>query len=189
MRKCLLFLIFALVAGFAANAAPVSAKSAGCRAAAFLHKDAGQLQQLKSPYEYLYLFAFEEGGFAVVSADDRVQPILGYSDKGVLTVDGMPPALAAWLKDCDSVVRVAAGVPSLPTHAGWLEQGALKGPEGYDSIVGPLLSTTWDQSDPYNELCPQRLGQRALTGCVATSMAQVMKYWNWPDTGVGQRSY
>lgn len=44
------------------------------------------------------------------------------------------------------MVRAAAGDASLPTHAGWLEQGAPKGPEGYDSIVGPLLSTTWDQS-------------------------------------------
>ena len=158
-------------------------------ASAFLHKDAGQLQQLKSPYEYLYLFAFEEGGFAVVSADDRVQPILGYSDKGVLSVEGMPPALAAWLADCDSVVRVAAGDNSLLMHSGWLEQGASKGPEGFDSIVGPLLLTTWDQSLPYNDSCPQHLGERALTGCVATSMAQLMKYWNWPDTGVGQRSY
>ena len=146
MHKCLLFFVFALMTCFAANAAPVSAEAAGCRAAAFLHKDAGQLQLLKSPYEYLYLFAFEEGGFAVVSADDRVPPILGYSDKGVLTVDGMPPALAAWLADCDSVVRAAAGDASLPMHAGWLEQGAPKGPESYDSIVGPLLSTTWDQS-------------------------------------------
>ena len=152
MRKCLLFLIFALVAGLAANAAPVSAKSAGCRAAAFLHKDARQLQQLTSPYEYLYLFAFEEGGFAVVSADDRVQPILGYSDKGVLSVEGMPPALAAWLADCDSVVRVAAGDNSLLMHLGWLEQGASKGPEGFDSIVGPLLLTTWDQSLPTTTL-------------------------------------
>lgn len=146
IHKCLLFFVFALMTCFAANAAPVSAEVAGCRAAAFLHRDAWQLQLLKSPYEYLYLFAFEEGGFAVVSADDRVPPILGYSDKGVLTVDGMPPALAAWLADCDSVVRAAAGDASLPTHAGWLEQGAPKGPEGYDSIVGPLLSTTWDQS-------------------------------------------
>ena len=109
MHKCLLFLVFALMTCFAANAAPVSAEAAGCRAAAFLHRDAGQLQLLKSPYEYLYLFAFEEGGFAVVSADDRLPPILGYSDKGVLTVDGMPPALAA-----HACGMAGAGCPERP---------------------------------------------------------------------------
>ena len=109
MHKCLLFLVFALMTCFAANAAPVSAEAAGCRAAAFLHRDAGQLQLLKSPYEYLYLFAFEEGGFAVVSADDRVPPILGYSDKGVLTVDDMPPALAA-----HACGMAGAGCPERP---------------------------------------------------------------------------
>lgn len=72
---------------------------------------------------------------------------------------------------------------------------------GYQSaIVGPLLTTTWDQGDDntapytYNLYTPQGTGTRGtcthtLTGCVATAWAQMMKYWNWPDIGVGSHSY
>ena len=63
------------------------------------------------------------------------------------------------------------------------------------SIVGPLLVTTWDQIAPYNALCPSDpnarpdCNGRVLTGCVATAMAQIMKYHEHPPQGVGSHSY
>ncbi len=64
------------------------------------------------------------------------------------------------------------------------------------STVGPLLQTQWNQGPydnnygPYNEYTPAETGcSDAPTGCVATAMAQTMKYWNWPDQGVGSHSY
>jgi hypothetical protein len=60
----------------------------------------------------------------------------------------------------------------------------------YALSVGPLLTTTWNQSLYYNQYTPSADGcTHTLTGCVATAMAQVMKYWNWPDTGTGSHSY
>ena len=60
-----------------------------------------------------------------------------------------------------------------------------------NTAVSPLLSTTWNQTQYYNNLCPYNsyLGERTVTGCVATAMAQVMKYWNHPATGHGSHSY
>ncbi len=56
--------------------------------------------------------------------------------------------------------------------------------------LGPLLSTMWDQYDPYNMYCPLwYTGERTKTGCTATAAAQVMKYWNYPATGQGSTSY
>jgi hypothetical protein len=57
--------------------------------------------------------------------------------------------------------------------------------------VGPLLTTTWDQPDPYNQYTPGITGSctHTLSGCVATAWAQLMKYWNWPDSGTGSHSY
>lgn len=59
------------------------------------------------------------------------------------------------------------------------------------TVVDPLLTTQWDQYEPYNDSCPYgiELGQpaHALTGCVATAMAQVMKYWNYPERGTGSK--
>lgn len=46
--------------------------------------------------------------------------------------------------------------------------------------ISPLLNTKWGQGHPYNLLCPTRSGQHCQTGCVATAMAQVMKYHEWP---------
>jgi hypothetical protein len=57
--------------------------------------------------------------------------------------------------------------------------------------VGPLCTTTWNQSPYYNDLCPYYIpsSSRVVTGCVATAMVQVMKYWNWPLRGCGYHSY
>lgn len=56
--------------------------------------------------------------------------------------------------------------------------------------VGPLLTTVWDQGDPYNWYTPPAQGcSHTLTGCVATATAQLMKYWNWPEMGEGSFSY
>ena len=52
-----------------------------------------------------------------------------------------------------------------------------------------MLTTTWNQSPYYNSLCPDSAGIHAVTGCAATAQAQVMKFWNWPETGVGEHSY
>lgn len=55
--------------------------------------------------------------------------------------------------------------------------------------VGPLLTTVWHQSGPYNNYCPMGDGGRCVVGCVATATAQVMRYWSWPPVGSGERCY
>lgn len=55
--------------------------------------------------------------------------------------------------------------------------------------VGPLLTTAWEQSGPYNNFCPMGDGGRCLVGCVATAASQIMKYWNWPPSGTGNHSF
>ncbi|MBD3236042.1 MAG: hypothetical protein GF330_05015 [Candidatus Eisenbacteria bacterium] len=55
--------------------------------------------------------------------------------------------------------------------------------------VGPLLTTVWHQSGPYNDECPMGDGGRCVVGCVATATAQVMRYWSWPPVGTGDFCY
>lgn len=57
--------------------------------------------------------------------------------------------------------------------------------------VTPMLKTTWGQNAPYNLQCPLAPGENAhcKTGCVATAMAQVMKYYGYPARGQGSVSY
>jgi hypothetical protein len=55
--------------------------------------------------------------------------------------------------------------------------------------VGPLLGTSWHQGYPYNAYCPMGDGGRCVVGCVATAMAQIMWYHQWPPAGDGSHSY
>ena len=59
-----------------------------------------------------------------------------------------------------------------------------------DDAVAPLLGNiTYDQGTPYNNKCPYLNGGRAVTGCVATAMAQVMRYYKYPAHGTGTFTY
>jgi hypothetical protein len=55
-----------------------------------------------------------------------------------------------------------------------------------------LLSSLWHQGPPYNNMCPDmgcdwpqydNYNQRAVVGCGATAIAQIMRYWSWPPNG------
>lgn len=141
-------------------------------------------------WDELYLVTPATGsGYVLVAADDCVVPVLAWSADGTFRLDSMPDHVAAWLdgyrRDIAAVVEAGIG-PSDVVAALWEAPVA---PKSGDVTVGPLLSTTWDQSPRYNSLCPSGSGGRAVTGCVATATAQVMKYWNHPGIGHGSHSY
>ena len=131
----------------------------------------------------LYVFNVNANdGYVIVSNDDRTLPVLGFSDTGSFDPDRMPENMKAWLQGYADEIA-------------WLQQHGSKasGPKKARGKVGshstdpvaPLLSTTWDQGEPYNDLCPivddPKYGSiKCATGCVATAMAQVMKYHEWP---------
>ncbi len=77
--------------------------------------------------------------------------------------------------------------------AGVSAQLIAPGPE-YKSSVQPLLKTTWGQNAPYNQYCPTRANssgeqENCPVGCVALALGQIMKYYNYPETGKGYKSY
>ena len=101
----------------------------------------------------------------IVVSDNDVAEIAGFTDSPAESIDRMPPALIASL-------RVAS-----------IRDGETPG-NGRGN-VSPLVSTKWHQVEPYNNLMPTIGGEHALVGCVPTSMAQVMKYYSWPESGIG----
>ena len=116
-----------------------------------------------------YLITPEEGnGFIIVSGEDQLSPIVGYSTAN--TADEMPPALADWLSLYSEYVD--------DVRTGKIEPVITKGATG--PAIAPLLQTSWNQSTPYNNYCPTVNGQKTPTGCTATAMAQVMKFHEWP---------
>lgn len=134
----------------------------------------------------LYVFGNNDAiGYSVVSADDAVTPLLGYSDEGILDPENMPPALQYWLEQYARQVEYMRENPSM--FAGY-EETRTALPNNWSKIQ-PLVKTQWNQGVPYYNDCPTLNGTPSNTGCVATAMAQVMKYFNYPEKGQGKISY
>lgn len=130
-------------------------------------------------------------GFVLVAADNTVAPVLAYSTDGTFPLDDVPAHVQAWLDtySADISARRAEDVaPSAAVQALWSSNG----PKGTDlqTSVAPMLTTRWNQSPRYNNQCPSdSYGRHAVTGCVATAQAQIMKYWNHPHRGRGAHQY
>ena len=125
-----------------------------------------------------------------VGADDVAQPLLGYNDNPDFNEAAMPPAMKYWLEEYSRQIEYAnareAKAPARQKVQTKLSAAPMKATR---SAIAPLCATTWDQGAPYNNLMPTKSGQRTYTGCVATAMAQVMKYHNYPAQGKGSNSY
>ena len=149
------------------------------------------------PITCFYIFACNSGqGFVIVSGDDKSAPVLGYSTDRTFNAQKIPPHVASWLewykKEITYAVENDVEVND-QVKASWSDLLADTPIEPFHNtrVVTPLLQTQWDQSPNYNALCPydNQYQEYTVTGCVATAMAQVMKYWNAPATGAGFHSY
>jgi hypothetical protein len=122
-------------------------------------------------------------GFIIISGDDVAKPVLGYSGDGAY--DESNPNLAYWMDmlSQEIVYAVENGLSQdEQTKAAWQAFENENPVQSSGDYVEPLITTQWDQGAPYNNLCPVISGKRALAGCVATAMAQIMKYHEYPAT-------
>lgn len=140
-----------------------------------------------------FTVSFTNGGFILISADDRVSPILGYSTTAGIEISNLPLNLSWFLNEYHAEISAIRNTPLMNTHPGWqaLSTGDFS---AYlpNRPVTPLLTTNWDQGWPYNSLCPtdaQGPGGRVYAGCGATTMGQIMKFWAHPTQGTGSYSY
>ena len=131
----------------------------------------------------IYAFNLEGGGYVIASGDSRALPVLGYSDSGAIDWDRMPANMQAWLKQYDQAI---ASLGKSQDFADGNSKRGLKTRTAQPAI-DPLIKTQWDQGAPYwykiplyNGADTNLLGQPCPTGCVATAMAQIMNYHQWP---------
>lgn len=146
---------------------------------------------------YLYVFN-HKNGYVVVAADDRAYPILGYSEGAAFDENNIPEGLRYYLGHYGRQIQYAIDnelVADKEVSSQWelLRKEGVIMKTRMSKSVNPLLTTLWDQSYPYNYYAPSCnsywIGNHCYAGCVACSMSQVMKYWNWPETGVGEHTY
>jgi hypothetical protein len=136
-----------------------------------------------------------KSGFVVVSGDDIVKPILAYSTTHEFQSDGnISPETQYWMGLYEKQISFAIAHNIEATNeakADWAfytssTGGAASKPT---NAVSPLLTTTWNQGTYYDIYTPGTGSGKTPVGCVATAMAQIMKYWDAPTTGTGSYSY
>lgn len=148
-----------------------------------------------TPYYYVFNFANADG-YIIMSADDAVVPVLAYSNQKEYQKENQPDAFVKWM---DKYRREIKDIIENQMEAGkeieqqWtrLKSGLPLNIDKNAQVVNPLCTTTWDQMENYHELCPydNDYNQYVATGCVATAMAQIMKYHDHPQNGEGYHTY
>ena len=132
---------------------------------------------------YFRVFNAEGQGFVIVSGDDLVMPVLGYSTERAFPSGSLAQNVAKWLEGYAGEIQAAieAEGPAVQAVAvAWQEAISGVHADRDTEGVNPLVQTMWDQSPNVNAMCPGG----SVTGCVATAMAQVMKYHNPPAQGL-----
>ncbi len=189
---------------------PIGMAEAHLKAQAFMNQKGKTIKAtaLKTPRKNssattaaLYVFNAEStGGFVVVAGDDRVESILGYADEGSYDEANVPENMKAWLQGyadyiehLDQIANTQPATtrpqpspaPSLNGYPAAAGQSLAPRKVELHAAIAPLLSSKWDQGDTdnptYNQFCPQDNGKYCYTGCVATAMAQIMYYHQWPQ--------
>ena len=196
-NKFIAILMLCMSMAFIANASPITIEQAQQEAAQFvLKKKKEQLKlnvakrankTLKASSNDAAFYIFNVGnnqGFVIVSGDDRTNPILGYSDEGYFDDNNIPINMKAWLED------YALQISKLDLVEPSMLKSALAAPRATTTVdtrnsIAPLITTKWNQAEPYWDKCPLVTNEdgekeQSYTGCVATSMAQIMNYHKWP---------
>lgn len=187
MKKLTILLICCLTS-MVITAAPVTAEQAKQAAIKFLnHKSsnrrAAKALNLQRPIlnavsleERPMLYAFNVGdneGFVLVSGSDLTDEIIGYSDHGTFDEEQMPDNMRSWLESYANAVR------QLEESGKMLNKATTK--KATKSYIAPLMTSQWDQSAPFNDMCPLLSdGTHCATGCTNTAFAQIMYYHKWP---------
>ncbi len=189
MKNRLRYLITAMVSALLPTimpAAPVDAAAASKAATQFATSDKSRLTcahhaqfQLvhtatsasnAAVADYYVFNASDGNGFVIVAGDDRAAEVLAYGDRAI-DMTALPDNVQ-WLLD-----QYARQMEYLFAHPDCQPSRRIAGEA---TVVPLLLSTTWGQRAPYRDRCPQVDGKPCVTGCVATSMAQVVNYWQFP---------
>lgn len=193
MRKNILLLLLVFIAvqtGFAAPRSFKQARAIAMRKAAslgivnpnasFSKQSPGGSEDAEGKAYYM----FDNGGdrgFVIVSGDDRLQEVIGYSTRGSLSEGTMPIQLKSLLdafeKEYDKLVGDDQMMECATAERKALAKSFLSANVNVDPLLGDIQ---WGQNTPFNNLCPTSGDSRCVTGCVATAMAQVIGYFNYP---------
>ena len=155
----------------------IASKRLGLSMATMSTKAVNTAVKKVSESKQLAVYNSKGRGFVVIAKDDDFAPVLGYSDTDYDT-DVMPCGLKWWMSQVEKSLEVRKA------HAQTYQPAVYA-----SSTATNFITTSWNQQAPYNTLCPEIDGVAAPTGCIATAMAQIMYYYQYPVSGKGKGSY
>lgn len=139
-----------------------------------------------------------DAGFLIMSAEDAVMPILAYDFEHHIDLSNLAPGAEMFLSIYRQEIEAARRTQSAQSEKIKAEWEALRYPSlrgtRTETVVAPLIHSTWNQDKYYNQLCP--LDENAPSGydghvpngCVAVAMSQIMYYYRYPETGNGSHT-
>jgi len=144
--------------------------------------------QASNEQAYYYIFnTTGKQGYVIVSGDDRTTQVLGYTDNGSWDGNNIPANMQAWL---DNYAQQIDALDELGITSEQIAQATAmrRAHKATRNSISPLITSHWDQATPYWNHCPQFMNvedgdttsELAYTGCVATAMAQIMNFHQWP---------
>jgi|GEM_PF-764292 len=154
------------------------------------------IQENNSPLLYVFT-CYDRPGYIIISAEYAAYPVFGYSFESTYNDALNISVFQDMLSDFSEQIRFARVnkmSPSENISREWEYYSKSQFDKSGQDLksLAPILSTTWDQGCYYNDLCPvdsQGPCGKVWAGCVATAMAQVMKFHNWPPQGTGSNIY
>ena len=127
---------------------------------------------------YYIISRGENQGFVIVSGDDCMPEILGYTEEGDYDESNMPETFRSWMQYRADIIEYAQKNGLNKPRAKGAEVKTKAG-DNTKVDVPELMTTRWNQGSPFNDRCPMMndRNERALTGCVATATSQIVYYW------------
>lgn len=187
MKRLYLSIWWALLLVLAVSAKEVTLEQAKRCAAEFMRtrgvRSDNMLPVFSSTNAY-YIFNLQPDGWVIISADDVVTPVLGYSTTGRINENFLPDNMRFILKEYETQIKSIARVV-MTAHQGWTNVAAAN-TRASGQAIEPLIQVNWNQPAPFNAYCPK---QTALVGCVAVAMGQAMSVQQWPPRPKGGVSY
>ena len=125
-----------------------------------------------------YVFNNQADGFIIIGGDETAVEILGQSDNGNFDENHLPANFRWYLSQLQNSI-----------HNGIHTKNGKRRLIGERHDVPELVKTKWGQEWPYYNQVVANVGGYYPTGCVATAMGQVMKFWETPTRGKGTKTY
>jgi len=143
------------------------------------------IDSLHASPTYYVCEPIEGAGYFIISAVEGTPELIAYSETDSYQ-NGQPAPFRELLADYAERLAEKSLLPMQATerqdNASTLHRTVQ---QSYASTINPLVQTYWAQATPYNNLCPEKEGERCLTGCTATAMSQILNYHKYPAVGTG----